>query len=57
MVAKVPAGTPTVGPGQSLVPQNGAVWLDVTVHQARWVKTERIRITIGGPHGPATPRG
>ncbi len=45
--------TPTVGPGQALVPEGGAVWLDITVAQTRWVKVERIRITIGGPAGPA----
>lgn len=44
--------TPTVGPGQSLEPTDGAVWLDVTVAQARWVKVERIRITVGSPEGP-----
>ena len=43
---------PTVGPGQALVPDAGAVWLDITVSQTRWVKTERIRITIGAPEGP-----
>jgi hypothetical protein len=45
-------GTPTVGPGQSIQPDGGAVWLDVTVAQARWVAVERIRITIGTPAGP-----
>ncbi|HEY5923000.1 MAG TPA: CehA/McbA family metallohydrolase, partial [Kofleriaceae bacterium] len=44
--------TPTVGPGQWLSPEAGAVFLDVTVAQTRWVKTERIRITIGSPDGP-----
>jgi hypothetical protein len=43
---------PTVGPGQALVPKGGAVWLDITLAQTRWVKVERIRITIGGPAGP-----
>lgn len=46
-------GTPTVGPGQALVPDDdGAVWLDITLAQTRWVKVERIRVTIGGPTGP-----
>jgi hypothetical protein len=44
--------TPTVGPGQTLQPDGTSVWLDITVEQARWVKTERIRITIGGANGP-----
>lgn len=44
-------GAPTVGPGQSL-PAKDSVWLDVTVEQARFVKTERIRVTIGGATGP-----
>jgi hypothetical protein len=44
--------TPTVGSGQSLQPDGGAIWLDITVAQTRWVKTERIRITIGAPDGP-----
>ena len=44
--------TPTVGPGQSLVAAGGAVWLDITLQQTRWVETERLRITIGGPAGP-----
>src|SRR5690606_11573315 len=29
--------TPTVGPGQSLVPEDGAVWIDITLAQTRWV--------------------
>ena len=44
--------TPTVGPGQALAPDGGGVWLDVTVSQTRWVKVERIRVTIGTPEGP-----
>jgi hypothetical protein len=44
--------TPTVGPGQSLVPDAGGVWLDVTLQQTKWVKVERIRITIGAATGP-----
>lgn len=44
--------TSTVGPGQALAAEGGAVWLDITLAQTRWVKVERIRITIGGPTGP-----
>lgn len=44
--------TPTVGPGQALVPDASGVWLDITLHQTRWVKVERIRITIGAATGP-----
>jgi hypothetical protein len=44
--------TPTIGPGQSLQPDAGGIWLDITLAQTRWVKTERIRITIGSPTGP-----
>ena len=46
-------GAATVGPGQAVTPDAGAVWVDVTVAQARWVHVERIRITIGTPTGPA----
>ncbi|MGE5182047.1 MAG: CehA/McbA family metallohydrolase [Acidobacteriota bacterium] len=52
-VAARKGATPTVGPGQALVPADGAVWVDVTVAQARWVHVDRIRITIGGATGPA----
>ncbi len=44
--------TQTVGPGQAVASENGAVWLDVTVSRARWVKVEQIRVTIGSPAGP-----
>jgi hypothetical protein len=44
--------TPTVGPGQALAAR-GAAWLDITVSQARFVHTTRIRITVGSPSGPA----
>ncbi|HEY1556960.1 MAG TPA: CehA/McbA family metallohydrolase [Kofleriaceae bacterium] len=43
--------TPTVGPGQAIVAADGAIWLDVTVAMARWVKVDRIRVTIGAPGG------
>ncbi|HWO21880.1 MAG TPA: CehA/McbA family metallohydrolase [Kofleriaceae bacterium] len=45
-------GAPTVGPGQALAARDGKVWVDVTVWQARFVRTERIRVTVGGPAGP-----
>jgi hypothetical protein len=51
-VAPKQGATPTVGPGGALKPDNGAVWLDVTLSQTRWVKVERIRVTIGGAEGP-----
>jgi len=51
-VAPKQGATLTVGPGQSLAPEAGAVWLDVTLSQTRWVKVERIRITIGAATGP-----
>jgi hypothetical protein len=51
-VAAKQDATPTVGPGQALVPDGGAVWLDITVAQTRWVKAERIQVTVGSPTGP-----
>lgn len=44
--------TPTVGPGGSLVPEQGSVWVDVTLSQTQWVHVEKIRITVGGAAGP-----
>jgi hypothetical protein len=43
--------TPTVGPGQALA-AHGSVWLDVTLGQARFVRVDRIRITVGAAAGP-----
>ena len=51
-VARERGATPTVGPGQSVVPIAGAVWVDVTVSQARWMHVERLRITVGTAAGP-----
>ena len=51
-VAAKQGATPTVGPGQSLAPAAGGVWLDITVQQTKWVKAERIRITVGAATGP-----
>jgi hypothetical protein len=50
--APAEGATPTVGPGQSLRAARSA-WLDITLAQARFVRTERIRITVGTPAGPA----
>ena len=52
-VAAKQGATPTVGPGQAIVPVAGSVWVDVTVAQARFVHVDRIRVTIGGASGPA----
>ncbi len=46
-VASKQGATPTVGPGQAIIPDHGAVWVDVTVSQARWMHVERIRIHVG----------
>ncbi len=51
-VAAAQGATPTVGPGQAIAAKDGAGWVDVTLSQARWVHVDRIRITIGGAHGP-----
>jgi hypothetical protein len=51
-VATKQGDSKTVGPGQSLAPTDGAVWVDITLAQARFVHTDHIRITIGGDHGP-----
>ncbi len=45
-------GAPGVGPGELARADQGAVWVTVTVAQARFVKLERIRITVGTPAGP-----
>ena len=42
----------SVGPGATVRPKGNAVWLAITLAQAKFVKTERIRITIGGETGP-----
>jgi hypothetical protein len=51
-LAAAQGATPTVGPGQSLRAHR-SVWVDVSLSQARFVHTDRIRITIGAPTGPA----
>ncbi len=43
---------PSAGPGQWVRATGGTVKLDIELSQARFVKVERIRITIGGPTGP-----
>ena len=50
-VSTVQGQSPTVGPGQHLRAR-GALWVDVTVEQARYVVTEWVRITVGSPTGP-----
>jgi hypothetical protein len=42
----------TAGPGQGLRAAR-TVWLDIALSQARFVHTERIRVAIGTPSGPA----
>jgi hypothetical protein len=44
--------TPTVGPGQAVRAAAGGVWLDVTLHQARFVHADHLRIVVGTPTGP-----
>ncbi len=36
-----------VGPGQCVAAASGAVWVEVTVSQTRWMKVDRIRINVG----------
>ncbi len=43
----------TVGPGETVRPKGGRIWLDITLSQAKFVKTERLRITMGTDNGPA----
>lgn len=40
-------GAPTVGPGQSTTAVAGAVWVDVSVSQTRWMRVDKIRINVG----------
>jgi hypothetical protein len=53
--AAVRGATPTVGPGE-VVRARGTVWLDITVSQARFVRTDRLRITVGRGAGPVLAR-
>ena len=58
-VAAAEGTTPTVGPGQILQARGtarGTAWVDITLAQARFVHTDRIRITAGTPAGPALVR-
>jgi hypothetical protein len=50
--AATQGATPTVGPGQALH-ATGTAWLDIALSQARFVRTERIRIIVGTSAGPA----
>jgi hypothetical protein len=43
--------TPAVGPGEALRASR-RVWLDITLWQARFVRVDRIRITVGARAGP-----
>lgn len=43
---------PTVGPGEAVRAAAGAVWLDISLAQARFSRADRIRITVGTPAGP-----
>jgi hypothetical protein len=47
-VAPAAGVTPTVGPGEAVVPRDHSVWVDITVAQTQFVHTERIKITVGG---------
>jgi hypothetical protein len=51
-VSRAQGQTPTVGPGQALAAEGGAVWLDVTVSQTRFVHADHLRIMVGSPAGP-----
>jgi hypothetical protein len=50
-----PTASRAVGPGQVLRART-RVWLDVTVAQARFVKTARLRVWLGTPRGPELVR-
>ena len=52
-VAAREGATPTAGPGQSVVPADDGVWLDVTLSRARFVHVDHIRILVGASSGPA----
>jgi len=51
-IAPKRGATPTAGPGQFVTADAGGVWVDLRVERAAVVKLDRIRITIGGEHGP-----
>lgn len=46
-----PAAMSIAGPGQR-IGATGALWLDVTLAQAKFVHADHIRVTVGGPDGP-----
>lgn len=41
-------GGKTVGPGGTVVPVDGKIWVDVTVSQARFSRADQLRIRVGG---------
>jgi hypothetical protein len=45
-------GVAGVGPGEVVAADDGSVFLDVRVSQARFVQTDKIVITAGTPTGP-----
>jgi len=47
-------GAAGAGPGQVVAAADGAIWLGVRVSRARFVKVDRIRVTIGSATGPET---
>jgi hypothetical protein len=51
-VAPREGATPTAGPGQAVASEDGAVWVDVTVSQARFVHVDHVRVLVGSPSGP-----
>ncbi len=52
VVASPREGAAAVGPGEVVATDDGGVWLEIALAQARFVHTERIRVTIGTPRGP-----
>lgn len=45
--------TSSAGPGQHVRATAATAWVDISLAQARFVKVERIRITVGTPSGPS----
>ncbi len=51
-VSRSDGATPVAGPGQ-LLRADGTAWVKVSLAQARYVHTDKIRITVGTPSGPS----
>lgn len=51
-VTAAQGSTPAAGPGQFLH-ATGTAWVEVTLAQARFVHTDKLKITVGTPTGPA----